>query len=102
MLHSEESNFRQFAAEYLREFETEFESILGCLPGAEGQLIYEEKKNQKSKISWDGLFKYFVLCLARGAAESVETLAQLRNTRDTLNTILTENEQLRIQVLVLF
>ena len=39
-----------------------------------------------------------LLCPARGAAESVETLAQLRTTRDTLNTILTENEQLRIQV----
>jgi hypothetical protein len=24
------SIFRQFAAEYLREFETEFENILGC------------------------------------------------------------------------
>jgi hypothetical protein len=30
MLHSVESIFRQFAAEYLREFETEFENILGC------------------------------------------------------------------------
>jgi hypothetical protein len=30
MLHSAESIFRQFAAEYLREFETEFENILGC------------------------------------------------------------------------
>jgi hypothetical protein len=38
------------------------------------------------------------MCLARGAAESVETLAKLRTTRDTLNSILTENEQLRIQV----
>ncbi len=39
-----------------------------------------------------------MVCAARGAAESVETLAQLRTTRDKLNTILTENEQLRIQV----
>jgi hypothetical protein len=30
MLHRAESNFRQFAAEYLREFETEFEKMLGC------------------------------------------------------------------------
>jgi hypothetical protein len=30
MLHSAESNFRQFAAEYLRKFEKEFENILGC------------------------------------------------------------------------
>jgi hypothetical protein len=29
MLHSEESISREFAAEYLREFETEFENILG-------------------------------------------------------------------------
>jgi hypothetical protein len=29
MLHSAESNFRQFAAEYLREFEMEFLNILG-------------------------------------------------------------------------
>jgi hypothetical protein len=29
-LHSAESIFRQFAAEYLREFEAEFEHILGC------------------------------------------------------------------------
>jgi hypothetical protein len=29
MLHSAELNFRQFTAEYLREFETEFEKILG-------------------------------------------------------------------------
>jgi hypothetical protein len=31
---SKEKNFRQFAAEYLREFETEFENILRCLAGA--------------------------------------------------------------------
>jgi hypothetical protein len=30
MQHSAESSFRQIAAEYLREFETEFENILGC------------------------------------------------------------------------
>jgi hypothetical protein len=30
MLHGAKSIFRQFAAEYLREFETEFENILGC------------------------------------------------------------------------
>jgi hypothetical protein len=30
MLHSAESIFRQFVAEYIREFETEFENILGC------------------------------------------------------------------------
>jgi hypothetical protein len=30
MLHSAESNFRQFAAEYISEFETEFKNILGC------------------------------------------------------------------------
>ena len=35
---------------------------------------------------------------ARGAAESVETLDKLRQTRDTLNDILTENDQLRIEV----
>jgi hypothetical protein len=29
-LHSAESIFRQFAAEYLLEFETEFENIIGC------------------------------------------------------------------------
>jgi hypothetical protein len=29
MLQSAESNFLQFAAEYLREIETEFENILG-------------------------------------------------------------------------
>jgi hypothetical protein len=34
MLHSAESIFWQFAAEYLREFETEFEYILVCSPGA--------------------------------------------------------------------
>jgi hypothetical protein len=34
MLHSAESIFRQFVAEYLGEFETEFENILGCQPGA--------------------------------------------------------------------
>ena len=37
-------------------------------------------------------------CLARGAAESVETLDKLRQTRDTLNDILTENDQLKIEV----
>jgi hypothetical protein len=35
--------------EYLREFETEFENILGYYSGAKGQLIYE--KNQRSNIS---------------------------------------------------
>jgi hypothetical protein len=30
MLHSAETIFWQFAAEYLRELETEFENILGC------------------------------------------------------------------------
>jgi hypothetical protein len=30
MLHSAESIFWQFATEYLREFEKEFENILGC------------------------------------------------------------------------
>jgi hypothetical protein len=30
MLHSAESIFRQFGAEYLREFETGFENSLGC------------------------------------------------------------------------
>jgi hypothetical protein len=30
MLHCAESIFRQFVAEYLVEFETEFEYILGC------------------------------------------------------------------------
>jgi hypothetical protein len=30
MLHSAESIFWQFVAEYLREFEPEFENILGC------------------------------------------------------------------------
>merc|ERR1719249_493713 len=34
---------------------------------------------------------------ARGAAESVETLDKLRQTRDTLNDILTENDQLKIE-----
>merc|ERR1719350_1703608 len=34
---------------------------------------------------------------ARGAAESVETLDKLQKTRDTLNDILTENDQLRIE-----
>ena len=37
-------------------------------------------------------------CSARGAAESVETLDKLRQTRDTLNDILTENDQLKIEV----
>ena len=35
---------------------------------------------------------------ARGAAESVETLDKLRKTRDTLNDIVTENDQLKIEV----
>ena len=35
---------------------------------------------------------------ARGAAESVETLDKLRRTRDTLNDIVTENDQLKIEV----
>jgi hypothetical protein len=30
MLYSAESIFRQFVAEYLGEFETKFENILGC------------------------------------------------------------------------
>jgi hypothetical protein len=30
MLHTAESIFRQFVAEYLGELETEFENILGC------------------------------------------------------------------------
>jgi hypothetical protein len=30
MLHSAKSIFRQVVAEYLGEFETEFENILGC------------------------------------------------------------------------
>merc|ERR1712106_486108 len=34
---------------------------------------------------------------ARGAAESVETLNKLRKTRDTLNDIVTENDQLKIE-----
>merc|ERR1719285_8997 len=34
---------------------------------------------------------------ARGASESVETLDKLRQTRDTLNDILTENDQLKIE-----
>merc|ERR1719391_1809120 len=34
---------------------------------------------------------------ARGAAESVEILDKLRQTRDTLNDILTENDQLKIE-----
>jgi hypothetical protein len=59
MLHSAESIFRQFAAEFLREFETEFENILGVNQGpGPGQLIYE--KNQKSKISRDCLFKAII------------------------------------------
>jgi hypothetical protein len=55
MLHSAESNFRQFAAEYLREFETEFENNLGFLTRGLGPV--DLWKNQRSKISWDGLFK---------------------------------------------
>ena len=48
--------------------------------------------------------RYFALefCIlkisARGAAESVETLNKLRKTRDTLNDIVTENDQLKIEV----
>ena len=38
---------------------------------------------------------------ARGAAESVETLNKLRKTRDTLNDIVNENDQLKIEVGVL-
>merc|ERR1712198_54339 len=34
---------------------------------------------------------------ARGAAESVETLNKLRKTRDTLNDIVNENDQLKIE-----
>merc|ERR1712025_583999 len=34
---------------------------------------------------------------ARGAAESVETLDKLRKTRDTLNDIVNENDQLKIE-----
>ena len=36
---------------------------------------------------------------ARGAAESVETLNKLRETRDTLNEIFIENDQLKIEVI---
>ena len=39
--------------------------------------------------------------LARGAAESVETLNKLRETRDTLNEIFIENDQLKIEVMLL-
>ena len=39
---------------------------------------------------------------ARGAAESVETLDKLRKTRDTLNDIVTENDQLKIEVSFIF
>ncbi|XP_023328843.1 calponin homology domain-containing protein DDB_G0272472 isoform X2 [Eurytemora carolleeae] len=35
---------------------------------------------------------------ARGAAESIESLEQLRKTRDALNNIVDENDQLKIQV----
>jgi hypothetical protein len=35
---------------------------------------------------------------ARGAAESVATLDKLRKTRDTLNVIVTENDQLGLAV----
>ena len=53
-----------------------------------------EKKPAK-KISW----KIRKIFAARGAAESVETLEKLRQTRDTLNNIVNENDQLKIQVL---
>ena len=44
-------------------------------------------------------FRFIVLdILARGAAESVETLNKLQKTRDTLNDIVTENDQLKIEV----
>ena len=43
-------------------------------------------------------YKSYYKCSARGAAESVETLDKLRQTRDTLNDILTENDQLKIEV----
>jgi hypothetical protein len=35
--------------EYLREFETEFENILGYYSGALGQLIYEKTRGRKSR-----------------------------------------------------
>ena len=41
--------------EYLGEFETEIEKILGSVSGAQEELIYE--KNHKSKISWYCPFK---------------------------------------------
>ena len=56
--------------------------------------IFTRKKTAK-KISW----KIRKIFAARGAAESVETLEKLRQTRDTLNNIVNENDQLKIQVL---
>jgi hypothetical protein len=35
--------------EFLREFEAEFENILGCYSGAYGQLIYEKARGRKSR-----------------------------------------------------
>jgi predicted restriction endonuclease len=43
MLHSVESNFRQFAAAYLREFETEFENILGLVD------LWKKTRGRKSR-----------------------------------------------------
>ena len=38
--------------------------------------------------------------LARGAAESAETLEKLKKTRDSLNTMANENDQLKIEVFI--
>ncbi|OBQ36355.1 MAG: hypothetical protein AN484_25735 [Aphanizomenon flos-aquae WA102] len=44
-----------FEFEYLGEFETKIEKILGSVPGAQVELIHE--KNQRSKILWYCPFK---------------------------------------------
>ena len=49
-------------------------------------------------FSAQGADEWYFHFSARGAAESVETLDKLRQTRDTLNDILTENDQLKIEV----
>jgi hypothetical protein len=49
MLHSAESIFRQFEAEYLREFEKEFENILGVYQGPRGSLFMEKNICRKSR-----------------------------------------------------
>ena len=87
-------------------FSYTFHSISATQSVSVGKSFFVVKLKPTPSFIWRvkprNLFWRHFDCPARGAAESVDALDKLRQTRDKLNAIVDENDQLKIQVNYLF